>query len=58
MEEQAGIRVFTTEESYTSQADFLSNDPLPVYGESTSAPVFSGKRITRGLYQNGTGIVS
>ncbi|GEN34538.1 RNA-guided endonuclease InsQ/TnpB family protein [Aneurinibacillus danicus] len=55
--EQAGIRVLTTEESYTSQADFLANDPLPVYGEFTAAPLFSGKRIARGLYQSGTGIV-
>ena len=36
--ELVGIRVFVTEESYTSKASFLDADPLPVYGAATSAP--------------------
>jgi putative transposase len=47
-----GIAVIITEESYTSQASFLDLDPLPVYNpEQKQKPTFSGKRMTRGLYQ-------
>jgi len=46
--ELAGIDVTFTEESYTSQASFFDNDPLPQYGEVK--PEFSGKRVKRGLY--------
>jgi putative transposase len=35
----------------------LKNDPIPVYGETTEKPVFSGKRIKRGLYRTDTGIL-
>ena len=42
-----GIKVIIQEESYTSAASFLKNDPIPVYGETTEKPVFSGKRIKR-----------
>lgn len=49
---QAGIRVITTEESYTSQANFLQDDPLPTYGEVEEKPAFQGKRTKRGLYQS------
>ncbi len=44
-----GIKVITTEESYTSQSSFLDGDNLPKYGEKK--PDFSGKRVTRGLYK-------
>jgi IS605 OrfB family transposase len=45
-----GIRVIFTEEAYTSKASFLDHDPLPVYGEVE--PIFSGKRVKRGLYKS------
>ncbi|CCI20466.1 transposase (fragment) [Microcystis aeruginosa PCC 9807] len=37
-----GISVILQEESYTSVANFLNLEPLPVYGETTEKPVFSG----------------
>ena len=55
--ETAGIKVIIQEESYTSVANFLNDDPLPVYGETTEKPVFSGKRIKRGLYRTDKGIL-
>jgi IS605 OrfB family transposase len=48
-----GIEVIITEESYTSKASFLDKDPLPKYGDKK--PVFSGKRVKRGLYQSSSG---
>ncbi len=45
------------EESYTSVANFLNDDPLPVYGQITEKPVFSGNRISRGLYRTDKGIL-
>jgi putative transposase len=51
-----GIGVVTTEESYTSQASFLHFDPIPKYGEKK--PVFSGKRVCRGLYKSELGILN
>ena len=44
-----GIHFEKFEESYTSQASFLDNDPIPTYGEK-EIPKFSGKRVKRGLY--------
>ena len=55
-----GIDVIETEESFTSVADFLSMDFLPVYGEkydNQDVYNFSGKRICRGLYKNADGII-
>ena len=46
-----GINVHFTEESYTSKASFLSNDPIPVYGDE-NIPKFSGHREKRGLYRD------
>jgi IS605 OrfB family transposase len=51
--ELVGIKVVITEESYTSQASALDNDPLPKYGEVK--PKFGGKRLNRGLYKTSTG---
>lgn len=48
--ENYGIRVIEQEESYTSKADVTAKDIIPVYGETKVKPVFSGKRIERGLY--------
>ena len=44
-----------TEESYTSQASFLDGDLLPVYDPALPTPVFSGKRVKRGLYRASDG---
>ena len=50
-----GIRVRVSEESYTSQASFLDGDPLPVYAPAHPTPVFSGRRVKRGLYRAADG---
>ena len=56
--ECAGITVIEQEESYTSKADFLSGDKIPVYREEAKEkPQFSGKRLLRGLYRSGTGMI-
>ena len=51
----AGITVIVQEESYTSRASFVGLDPIPVYGKTEKEPVFTGKRIARGLYKTSTG---
>jgi putative transposase len=50
-----GIKVILQEESYTSRANFLGIDPIPVYGKTEKEPMFTGKRIKRGLYKTSTG---
>lgn len=50
-----GITVIVQEESYTSRSSFLGLDPIPVYGKTEKEPVFTGKRIKRGLYKTSTG---
>ncbi|MFC9417189.1 RNA-guided endonuclease TnpB family protein [Bacillus mobilis] len=51
-----GIRFFKQEESYTSKASFLDKDPVPVWSkEDRTHYHFSGKRMTRGLYQSKAG---
>ncbi|MEG4343615.1 transposase [Microcoleus sp. A003_D6] len=50
-----GITVIVQEESYTSRANFVGLDPIPVYGKTEKEPVFTGKRISRGLYKTSTG---
>jgi putative transposase len=51
-----GIQVLVTEESYTSQASFLDGDPLPVYDATCpNKHVFSGRRVSRGLYRAADG---
>ena len=47
--------MYSVEESYTSRASLLDSDILPEYGKEESAPVFSGRRVRRGLYCSGTG---
>ena len=39
-----GIRFVTVEESYTSQASFLNNDPMPVYPGRPQRGDFTGRR--------------
>ncbi len=55
--QKEGIKVIMQEESYTSVANFLNLDPLPVYGEETEKPIFTGKRIKRGLYKTDQGFL-
>ncbi len=47
-----------TEESYTSVASFLDQDPIPTYGENDEKKVkFSGRRIRTKLYKAGNGLL-
>lgn len=56
--ERYGINYIEQEESYTSQADFFNNDPLPVYNaDNPQEYQFSGKRISRGQYKSCQGTV-
>jgi len=48
-----GIQVVVQEESYTSKASFLDLDPIPIYGKEEGEPVFSGRRVKRGMYKSG-----
>lgn len=50
--DRLGINVVEIEESYTSKASFLSNDPIPTYvkGDKTKYE-FSGYRESRGIYK-------
>ena len=52
-----GIEVIEQEESYTSKASFVEQDEIPVYEELQSKPTFSGRRISRGLYQSKSGFL-
>jgi putative transposase len=53
-----GIEVLLQEESYTSKASFLDNDPLPTYqADRVEQPVFSGTRMARSWYRAGDGTV-
>ena len=50
--EDHGIKCIEQEESYTSKASFLDNDNIPTFNEGENKKhTFSGKRITRNLYQ-------
>lgn len=49
-----GIKYCPQEESYTSKASALDNDPIPRHGD-TDIPNFSGKRVHRGLYASADG---
>lgn len=55
--EDCGIRVTVREESYTSKASALDFDEMPTFDkkESGAKPVFSGRRIKRGLYRSAKG---
>src|SRR5215472_17545973 len=53
-----GIEVLLQEESYTSKASFLDNDPLPTYqADRAEQPVFTGSRIARSWYRASDGTV-
>lgn len=51
-----GIVVHLIDESYTSKASYLDRDYIPTYGD-TNIPVFSGKRVKRGLYKASRGML-
>ena len=54
-----GIKFVLTEERYTSKADFLAKDYIPVYKKNSSGNYsFSGKRIQRGLYRHYDGTIT
>lgn len=50
--DDAGIVVEFTEEAYTSKASFLDKDDIPAYEKGKESPIFSGKRINRGMYRS------
>jgi putative transposase len=52
----AGIRFEVREESFTSKASFLDNDPIPTFGsEDARGWVSSGRRVERGLFRSADG---
>ncbi|MCV3212947.1 transposase [Plectonema radiosum NIES-515] len=51
------IKFVETEESYTSKTSFLDGDFLPTFGAKPEGWNKSGKRIKRGMYRTGTGIL-
>lgn len=51
-----GIVLTVTDESYTSKASFVDNDPLPEKYDAGKTYTFSGKRIYRGLYRTKAGL--
>jgi putative transposase len=54
--ELVGIQAIVTEESYTGKASFLNGDLVPTYdAQFQKAPIFSGRRVKRGLYRSGSG---
>ena len=53
-----GIQIVIQEESYTSKASFLDDDPIPTYqANRPEKPVFSGKRMARSWYRAKDGTV-
>jgi putative transposase len=53
-----GIQVIMQEESYTSKASFLDDDPIPTYqANHAQKPAFSGQRIARSWYRASDGQV-
>ena len=51
-----GIEYILQEESYTSKASFFDRDDLPLYNaDNPQEYIFSGKRVTRGLYMTKEG---
>ena len=58
---KTGITSVIQEVFYTSKASALDNDAIPEYkadAGSNVVPIFSGKRIKRGLYQFTKGAIS
>jgi IS605 OrfB family transposase len=55
--EYHGIKFVEAEESYTSKASFLDGDFLPTYGEKPETWKPTGKRVKRGMYCTGKGVL-
>ena len=56
LSEYNNIAYVEQEESYTSKADFFSNDIIPIFGDKKETVVkFSGSRISRGQYKSAIG---
>ncbi|RAM51058.1 MAG: transposase [Hapalosiphonaceae cyanobacterium JJU2] len=55
--EEYGIKFAETEESYTSKTSFLDGDILPTFGAKPEGWTPSGKRVKRGMYCTGKGIL-
>jgi IS605 OrfB family transposase len=53
--EEHGIEFVETEESYTSKSSYLDRDLLPKFGEKPERYAPTGKRVTRGCYQDSKG---
>ncbi|MDM8562162.1 hypothetical protein QUF54_02290 [Candidatus Marithioploca araucensis] len=53
-----GIELVVTNESYTSKASFVDDDKMPkrYNPNAKKKPIFSGKRIKRGLYKSSNGM--
>ncbi|MBN4049369.1 transposase [bacterium AH-315-N14] len=52
------INLIEQEESYTSKADFLANDSMPIYSAlNKKRYLFSGKRISRGQYKSSKDLI-
>ena len=57
----AGITTAIQEEAYTSKASALDNDLIPEHKANTDSnvvPIFSGKRVKRGLYRFTNGLIN
>ena len=51
-----GLNYVEQEESYTSKASAVDKDEMPVYNaDNPVKPIFSGRRVKRGLYKTLTG---
>ncbi|MCP4111104.1 MAG: hypothetical protein GY749_37190 [Desulfobacteraceae bacterium] len=55
--EAHGIEVVMANESYTGKASFTDNDVLPEKYEPDAKHTFSGRRVKRGLYKSGNGML-
>ena len=56
--ETYGIQYLEQEESYTSKASAMDNDTIPTYKPNSNIKYkFNGKRVKRGLYQSGEGML-
>ena len=55
-----GVTITIREESYTSKASALDNDDIPTYkkDQDSITPLFTGKRIKRGLYKSSKGLIN
>ena len=51
-----GINIIRREESYTSKADYLANDIMPKEHNKDFDKKFSGKRVSRGMYNSSIGV--